>query len=81
MRYLHDIPNPHFKIGLYAWNNRYILKIEAGIYEQIYKIDQTDVVNPDALPTLLDERFLEQLTARFRQMAQDWSETIERNEP
>lgn len=81
MRYLHDIPNSQFKIGLYAWNNRYILKIEAGIYEQIYKIDQTDVINPDDLPNLLDDRFQQQLTDRFRQMAQDWSETIERNEP
>ncbi|TAE29043.1 MAG: hypothetical protein EAZ91_13575 [Cytophagales bacterium] len=81
MRYLHDIPNPQFKVGLYSWNNRYILKIEAGIYEQTYKIDQTDVINPDDLPTLLDERFTEQVAQRFTEMAHNWAETIERNEP
>lgn len=80
MRYLHDIPNSQFKIGLYAWNNKYILKIEAGLYEQTYKLDETDVLDPAELPKLLDLTFLEQVTRRFNEMARDWGDAVERQE-
>ncbi len=80
MRYLNDIPHPHFRIGLYAWNNKYILKIEAGLLEQTYKISETDVLDPSELPNLVDQPFLEQVARRFAEMDTDWRATAERHE-
>lgn len=80
MRYLNDIPHPHFRIGLYAWNNKYILKIEAGLFEQTYKISEIDVLDPSELPNMVDETFLKQVARRFVDMGADWQATAERHE-
>ncbi|MCK8494078.1 hypothetical protein M0L20_19585 [Spirosoma sp. RP8] len=79
MRFVHEIPHPHFRIGLYAWNNKYIVKIEAGPYEQTYKISEMDVTDPDDVPAMLDEPFLATVAQRFAQMDTDWQATGERN--
>lgn len=83
MRFVQDIPNPQFpqfRIGLYAWNGKYIVKIEAGPYEQTYKISEMDLLAPDAVPSLLDTLFLNRVADRFREMDADWLATGERHE-
>jgi hypothetical protein len=45
MRYIKDIPHVQFKIGLYQWNSKYIIKVESGMYEQTYKIDDYEVAS------------------------------------
>ncbi|MCY7358258.1 MAG: hypothetical protein LH609_12535 [Rudanella sp.] len=80
MRYLNDIPHPAFRIGLYAWNNKYILKIEAGLLEQTYKISETDVLDPAELPNLVDQPFLAQVAQRFAEMDADWQAAAERQD-
>ena len=80
MRFVQDMPHSQFKIGLYAWNSKYIVKIEAGPYEQTYKISEMDMTNPDEVPTMLDEPFLATVAQRFQQMDADWQATGERND-
>ncbi|GAB2568527.1 hypothetical protein [Spirosoma areae] len=80
MRFVQDIPHPQFRIGLYAWNGKYIVKIEAGPYEQTYKISELDLLAPDAVPAMLDAEFLSRVASRFREMDADWQATGERNE-
>ena len=80
MRFVQDIPHPQFKIGLFAWNSKYIVKIEAGPYEQTYKVSELDLLNPDAVPTLLDADFLTRVARRFAEMDTDWQATGDRND-
>lgn len=80
MRFVQDIPHAQFRIGLYAWNGKYIVKIEAGPYEQTYKVSEMDLLNPEAVPTMLDEAFLTQVARRFQDMDTDWQATGERND-
>ncbi|MBC8152835.1 MAG: hypothetical protein H7Z72_07990 [Bacteroidetes bacterium] len=80
MRYLQEIPHAHFRIGLYAWNNKFILKIESGPYEQTYKVSEMDVASPEAVLLLLDEPFLAQIGERFRAMDTDWQAAQQRYE-
>ena len=85
MRYLSEIPDSRFKIGLYAWNNKYIVKIEAGLLEQTYKISEMDITGPDddipvRVRAMLDKPFLDQVAQRFTEMAGDWYAALERNE-
>ncbi|HEY0109177.1 MAG TPA: hypothetical protein VGB67_06060 [Fibrella sp.] len=76
MRYLKDIAHPQLKIGLYTWNNKYIVKIEAGPYEQTYKVAEFDVTGPDEVESLLSAPFLASVLTRFQQMDKDWTETM-----
>ncbi len=80
MRFVQDIPHAQFRIGLYAWNGKYIVKIEAGPYEQTYKVSEMDLISPDAVPDLLDEPFLKRIAQRFQDMHTDWQATGERHE-
>ncbi|WP_373511754.1 hypothetical protein [Persicitalea sp.] len=80
MRYLKDIPNEHYKVGLYQWNGKYIVKFEAGgSYEQIYKIDETEFESTDELVSVLDEDFVKTISDRFRRMHIDTQESMKRN--
>ncbi|WP_338877109.1 hypothetical protein WBJ53_15765 [Spirosoma sp. SC4-14] len=79
MRFVQDIPHPQFRIGLYAWNNKYIVKIEAGPYEQTYKISEMDITAPGDVHSMLDESFLASVARRFQDMDTDWQATGERN--
>ncbi len=78
MRYIKDIPDPRFKVGLYAWNNKYIVRIEAGMLEQTYKISEMDITEPDDVPAMLDQQFLDQVAAQFDVMQAAWSDAAER---
>ncbi|GAB3551948.1 hypothetical protein [Spirosoma fluminis] len=79
MRFVQDIPHPQFRIGLYAWNGKYIVKIEAGPYEQTYKVSELDLTAPEDVPTMLDETFLSRVAQRFQEMDLDWQAAGERN--
>ncbi|OIN60933.1 hypothetical protein [Arsenicibacter rosenii] len=78
MRYIKDIPDPRFKVGLYAWNNKYIVKIEAGQFEQTYKISEMDLTEPEDVPAMLDTLFLNQVAAQFEAMQSAWVSAAER---
>jgi hypothetical protein len=80
MRFVQDIPHPQFRIGLYAWNSKYIVKIEAGPYEQTYKVSELDVADLTDVITMLDESFLAGVAQRFQSMDTDWQSTGERND-
>ena len=77
MRYIKDLPHPQIKISLYSWNSKYIVKIEAGPYEQTYKIDAFDVTGPDEVEALISESFIASVLTRFQEMDRDWSESID----
>lgn len=43
MRVIGEIPHTKYKITLFHWNNKYILKFEAGLCEQTYKFSEMDI--------------------------------------
>ena len=80
MRYIKDVPNKEFKISIYQWNNKYIVKIEAGMYEQTYKIDEYDVSSVEDIENCMDALFMVKVSATFGMMQMDFSDTLNRNE-
>ena len=80
MRYIKDIANNKFKISIYQWNNKFIIKIESGTYEQTYKIDQYEVANVEEIEKCIDVVFLESIETRFDMMNRDFFESLTRNE-
>ncbi len=81
MRYIKDIPHEFYKISLYRWNEKYIIKFEAGgRYEQVYKVDETDITSEDELDRIVDGAMIAAVRKRFDEMHADWQATLLRNE-
>ena len=80
MRIIADLPHPYYKITLFDWNNRYLIKIEQGHLEQTYKVDQLDLTDERDLHKLLDETFLKQVDDHFSAMHQSLQEALQRVE-
>ena len=74
MRTVADIPHPEFKITVFQYNNKYLLKLERGPLEQTYKVDETDL--EAEFTDLLTEEFLENARTCFKLMREAWKKTL-----
>ncbi len=79
MRVVKEIPYQHFKITIFHWNNRYLIKLESGSFEQTFKISELDVFSEDEVMALIDDTFLEQALQRFDDMAESLSLALGRH--
>lgn len=77
MRILKEIPHSHFKITLFGWNEKYILKIEAGPYEQVYKVKESDFTSVEEVEKILNSSFLQAVEDTFRSMHKNLQSTIQ----
>lgn len=68
MRVIHERSFEGCKITFFSWNNRYLIKLEQGLMEQTYKIDQFDILNEEELLRLADAEFVQQALQRFLEM-------------
>jgi NADP-dependent 3-hydroxy acid dehydrogenase YdfG len=78
MRVLKEIPTPHYKMTLYAWNNRYIIKLEQGLLEQTFKVNEFDVTSETDIEKMMDETFVKEAIERFDDMARSLGEAMHR---
>ncbi|HET9486911.1 MAG TPA: hypothetical protein VFO54_05730 [Chryseosolibacter sp.] len=78
MRLVREIANPDFKITIFSWNNRYLIKLEQGVLEQTFKIPVTDLPGDDDVNELLDAEFLQQANGRFQEMGHSLYEARKR---
>ena len=78
MRVIEEIPHPRFKIQIFSYNAKYILKIELGQFEQSYKIGELDVMGLEDVKNMISDDFLSNCLKRFIDMRSDW-ETSFRN--
>lgn len=80
MRVVGEIPHPYLKITIFKWNNRYLIKLEYGSYEQTFKVSELDVTSESDLIKIVDSEFLKESEARFHDMAQSLINSQQRNE-
>jgi len=78
VRVVGEIPHPSCKITVLAWNNRYLLKLEQGLLEQTYKINEYDLSGEQDLYTLADEAFVQEALALFDRMRENLQHAQER---
>lgn len=79
MRVIAELPHPDCKITIFSMNQKYIIKLEKGVYEQIYKISELDFPEGvNGLFQLLDSDFLKSAAERFNQMRFDFNEAYKR---
>jgi len=76
MRIVGEIPHSQCKITLYAWNNRYLVKLEQGYLEQTFKIDQYDLTSEADLQAIVNEDFIKVALRRFDEMGEAWGKAV-----
>nr|WP_299420075.1 hypothetical protein [uncultured Emticicia sp.] len=77
MKFIKEIPNNYCKVSLFAWNNKFILKFEAGMYEQTYKVNEYDVSGEDEIEEMLVDTFMINVVSRFKSMANDFESILD----
>jgi hypothetical protein len=68
MRIVREVAHPECKITFFSWNNRYLIKLEQGLLEQTYKVNQFDVTDEEDLIKIVDSEFLQDALSRFGEM-------------
>ncbi len=76
MRVVSEIVHPELKITIFHWNNRYLIKFEAGLFEQTYKIHEYDVDSEEEVKKLVTDEFIRGVTDRFNQMAESLHQVL-----
>ncbi len=76
MRVIGEIPHSDCKITLFSWNNRYLVKVEQGLMEQTFKINQYELPDESALYKVVSGRFIEEALSRFNDMEQSLQEAL-----
>ncbi|WP_343603809.1 hypothetical protein [Fluviicola sp.] len=77
MRVIADIPHPRYKIQIFLYNAKYLVKIELGQFEQTFKIAETDVDGGvEAVKRMVTDQLLRNSLDRFLSMRTDWEEAF-----
>jgi hypothetical protein len=79
MRVVGEIPHPECKITIFSWNNRYLIKLELGLLEQTFKINQFDISGEAELLSIVDDAFVQKAIVRFGDMSQSLKEAMEKS--
>ena len=76
MRLVKQIPHERYLIQIHQYNGKYILKIELGQFEQLFKISEMDLTNLDDLEKMIQGEFLSNSLKRFVEMRTDRQEAF-----
>lgn len=80
MRVVADIPHPRYKIQVFLYNAKYIVKIELGQFEQTFKIAEADVAGLEEVQRMITEDLLKNALDRFLSMRTDWEAAFKQKE-
>lgn len=78
MRVVGEIEHPECKITIFHWNNKYLIKLEMGPFEQTFKLNEFDISSEADLRKIVDKEFVSKAMARFADMSRSlWEATSE----
>ena len=73
MRIIESITRPGYLVSILKMNDKFSIKLEAGPYEQTYKVSDMDIGSLGNVKKLLTDEFYAKVEERFRQMNADFS--------
>jgi hypothetical protein len=76
LRLVKEIPHEKYKIQVFLYNAKYMVKIELGQFEQTYKIGELDVNSLDEVENMLTPELLSNALKRFVGMREDWAKAF-----
>jgi hypothetical protein len=78
VRFVKQIPHPHLTIQVFVFNEKYILKLEIGGYEQIFKVPVDLVGSTEPIENMIDETFIDGCMSRFLTMRNDFETKLKK---
>lgn len=78
MRVIGEIPHPECKITIFHWNNRYLIKLEQGLLEQTYKVQEYDVASEQEVRRIVTDEFVGAALRQFETMRQTLQESLDK---
>lgn len=76
MRVIAEIPHERYKIQIFNYNSKYLVKVELGQFEQIFKIGELDVNGIEDIKSMVTDELLENCLQRFVGMRTDWEKSF-----
>ena len=67
MRVVREITGKPCKITVFSWNEKYLIKLEMGPFEQTYKVSMMDYLEEE-IDEMLSEEFISDALKRFDDM-------------
>lgn len=77
MRWLKDIPHERYRIQVFQYNDKFIVKIELGQFEQLFKINSSDLSGLEEVEKMVTNKLLSNSLHRFISMRDDWEEAFQ----
>lgn len=77
MRVIAEVPHSRFKIQIFSYNAKYLIKIELGTFEQTFKISETDVSGVEEVKSMITTELLTNCLNRFITMRSDWEQAFQ----
>jgi hypothetical protein len=68
MRVIKEITKPNYRITIFNWNGKYLIKFEQGDFEQTFKISEFDVISEEDIYNLLTDEFNNEVMRNFKTM-------------
>lgn len=68
MRIVDTIPHPSVQISIFQMNDKYLVKFEAAMMEQVFKFNTTEVKSLEALKQIINADFIDAVRKRFNEM-------------
>lgn len=78
MRIIGNKQHENCNITFFHWNNRYLIKLESGLFEQTYKVQEYDLSGEEELTKIVSDEFIKECMQRFQEMAVSLQKSIER---
>lgn len=78
MRVVGEIPHSDCKITIFSWNNRYLIKLEQGLLEQTFKVNEFDISGESEVYRIVDQPFIQEALQRFAEMSHSLRQAMQR---
>jgi len=75
MRVVREITGKPCKITVFSWNEKYLIKLEYGPFEQTYKVSMMDYLEEE-IDEMLSDDFIKSAMKRFESMGESLRNAI-----
>ena len=75
MRVVREISGKPCKVTVFSWNEKYLIKLEFGPFEQTYKVSMMDYLEEE-IDEILSDEFISEAMERFHSMGKSLRKAI-----
>lgn len=78
MRLVKDFVHGAVRVSIFNWNNKYLIKLETGQFEQTFKINELELDSEEEVHQLINSDFINQCMRRFEEMSDQLGQGLQR---